>query len=106
MKESCRQYLSEQVGGDADMLNAIYADYAASVRAKAAEVAAAFDARQWETLDRAAHAIKGIALSAGDGEMAQLAITLREAVKAHGTDGGMQDASRLVSEMRQMSAAL
>ena len=106
MKECCRQYLSEQVGGDADMLNEIYSEYASSVRAKAAEVAAAFDAKQWDALDRAAHAVKGVALSAGDGEMANLAISLREAVKVHDTDGGMRDAARLVSEMGRMAAAL
>ena len=106
MKACCRQYLSEQFGGDADVLNEIYAEYASSVRAKAAEAAAAFEARQWDALDRAAHAIKGVALSAGDGEMADLAIALREAVKVHDTEGGMQDATRLVSEMGQMAAAL
>lgn len=106
MKECCRQYLNEQFGGDAGVIDEIYAEYATSVRAKAEEVAATFGARQWDAMDKAAHAVKGMALSAGDEEMANLAISLRETVKACGADGGMQDAARLVSEMGKMAAEL
>ena len=106
MKECCRQYLNEQFGGDAGVIDEIYAEYATSVRAKAEEVAATFGAGQWDALDKAAHAVKGMALSAGDEEMANLAISLREAVKGQDTDGGMQDAARLVSEMGKMAAEL
>ena len=106
MKECCRQYLSGQFGGDAGVVDEIYAEYAASVRAKSEEVSAAFEARQWDALDRAAHAVKGTALSAGDEEMANMAIALREAVKVRDADGGMQDVTRLVAEMRQVAAAL
>ena len=106
MKECCRQYLNGLFGGDEGVIDEIYAEYASSARAKAEEVAAAFDARQWDVLDKAAHAVKGMALSAGDEEMANLMISLREAVKSHDTDGGLQDATRLVSEMGQMAAEL
>jgi len=62
MKECCRQYLNGQFGGDAGVIDEIYAGYASSVRSKAEGVAAALYARQWIALGRAAHAAKGAAL--------------------------------------------
>ena len=59
MKECCKAYLDEQFGGDADIVNEIYAEYVASIREKIAEAEAA--------------------LSSGDKETAQVAIEMRSA---------------------------
>ncbi len=81
MKPCCKQYLDEQFGGDADMVNEIYAEYASSMKEKAQEAVTALAGASWEILDRVAHTIKGNALAAGDNEMAQLGIELRQAAK-------------------------
>jgi len=79
MKECCKAYLDDQFGGDADVIGEIYAEYVASVRAKKAEAEDALAAADWARLDKAAHTVKGNALSAGDNEMADTAIELRKA---------------------------
>ena len=81
MKPCCEQYLNEQFGGDADIVCEIYSEYVASLREKVAEANSAFLSRDWVALDRAAHAVKGNALTAGDTETAQVAIQLRSAAK-------------------------
>ena len=81
MKLCCKQYLDEQFGGDADMVNEIYAEYASSMKDKAQDAVVALAGASWEILDRVAHTIKGNALAAGDNEMAQLGIELRQAAK-------------------------
>ena len=59
MKECCKAYLDEQFGGDADIVNEIYAEYVSSIREKLVEA--------------------GDALSSGDKETAQVAIEMRSA---------------------------
>ena len=79
MKEICRKYLNSQFGGDADVVNEIYGEYAAAAREKADEASAALSAGEWQSLDRIAHTIKGNALAVGDSEMSDTAISLRQA---------------------------
>ena len=79
MKAICEKYLNEQFGGDADIVAEIYAEYASSSRAKISDAAAELAAGEWGALDRTAHTLKGNALAAGDGEMAQIGIELRQA---------------------------
>ena len=79
MKECCRVYLDEQFGGDADVVGEIYGEYVSSVGEKLGEADAARAAEDWGQLDRVAHTIKGNALTAGDGAMAEAAIALRKA---------------------------
>lgn len=79
MKECCKAYLDEQFGGDADVVNEIYAEYVSSIREKLVEAEAALSSGDWTRLDRAAHTIKGNALSSGDKETAQVAIEMRSA---------------------------
>ena len=79
MKECCSQYLNEQCGGDAAIVGEIYAEYASSTREKITEATAALAAEEWTPLDRVAHTLKGNALAAGDGEIAQIGIELRQA---------------------------
>ena len=79
MKECCKAYLDEQFGGDADIVNEIYAEYVASIREKIAEAEAALSSGDWTRLDHVAHTIKGNALSSGDKKMAETAIETRSA---------------------------
>ena len=102
MKPCCKQYLDEQFGGDADMVNEIYGVYAASMKEKSQEAVTALAGASWEILDRVAHTIKGNALAAGDTEMAQLGIELRQAAK-------LQDAaqsSSLIEGIKAMTQEL
>ena len=79
MKPCCKTYLDEQFGGDEDVIGEIYREYVTSVAEKLGEAAAARAAGDWERLDRVAHTVKGNALAAGDGPMAETAIALRKA---------------------------
>ncbi len=78
MKQSCIDYLAEQLG-DRDAAAEVYAEYAASFRKKLAEAEERFAARDWKNLDFAVHTLKGNALSAGDKEAAETAVELRGA---------------------------
>ncbi len=78
MKQCCQDYLSEQFGGDADIMNEIYDEYVRSVKEKSVELKSAVESEDWLRLDRIAHAMKGNALAAGDAEMAETAISLRK----------------------------
>ncbi len=102
MKACCEKYLAEQFGGDADLSNEIYAEYVKSLGEKVAEAEAAFAARDWQTLDRAAHTVKGNALSVGDEETAGAAIRLRQAAKLE--DEG--EAAPLVEELKRALATV
>lgn len=97
MKPCCKQYLDEQFGGDADIVNEIYSEYVSSLAEKTQEAVNALAGASWEVLDRVAHTIKGNALAAGDTEMAQLGIELRQAAK-------LQDSSQASSLIEGIKA--
>ena len=97
MKPCCETYLNEQFGGDADIVADIYAEYVSSLHAKIDEADAAFAARDWKLLDRAAHTVKGDALSAGDEEIAAIGIRLRQASQLEDQDA----AATLLAELRE-----
>jgi HPt (histidine-containing phosphotransfer) domain-containing protein len=102
MKECCATYLNEQFGGDADVVNEIYGEYASSAKAKTSEAEAALAAGEWDALDKIAHTVKGNALAAGDNETAQVGIDLRRAAQ-------LKDAtvaSPLVEQLKVLTAAL
>ena len=102
MKLCCKQYLDEQFGGDADMVNEIYAEYASSMKDKAQDAVVALAGASWEALDRVAHTIKGNALAAGDNDMAHLGIELRQAAKLQ--DSSL--ASSLIEGIKAMAQEL
>ena len=99
MKECCKRYLNEQFGDDAEVVNAIYAEYVSSVGAKTAEADAALAASEWDTLDKVAHTVKGNSLAAGDQQMADAAIALRGAAKSQ--DRGQ--AAQLIADMKALA---
>lgn len=102
MKECCRKYLTEQFGDDMEVVDAIYAEYVSSIGAKMAEADAALAAGAWEALDRAAHTVKGNALAAGDQQMADAAIALRNAAKLQERD----QAERLIADLKALEEQL
>ena len=102
MKECCRTYLNEQLGDDAEAVDAIYAEYVTSIGAKMDEADAALAADAWDTLDRVAHTVKGNSLAVGDQQMADTAIALRQAAKLQNRD----EAERLIADMKSFAEGL
>ena len=102
MKECCRKYLTEQFGNDTEVVDAIYAEYVSSIGAKMAEADAALAAGAWDVLDMAAHTVKGNALAAGDQQMANAAIALRNAAKLQERD----QAEGLIADLRALAEQL
>ena len=102
MKECCEKYLNEQFGNDAEVVNEIYAEYVSSVNVKAAEADAALAAGAWDALDKVAHTIKGNSLAAGDQQMADTAIALRNAAKLQDRD----QVGRLIADLRALEKQL
>ena len=97
MKESCRKYLSEQFGDDQDVIAEIYAEYKNTIADKMVEIEAALASRDWLALDRAAHAVKGCAFAAGDNEIAEVAIELRQAARLQGDEKAKAEIDRMKS---------
>ena len=102
MKECCRKYLNEQFGDDAEVVEAIYAEYVPSVDAKMAEADTALAEGAWDALDKVAHAVKGNSLAAGDQQMADVAIALRNAAKLQERD----QAGQLIADMKALAKQL
>ena len=102
MKECCRKYLTEQFGDDTEVVDAIYAEYVSSIGAKMAEADAALAEGAWDKLDKVAHTVKGNSLAAGDQQMADVAIALRNSAKLQDRD----QAARLIADIRVLAEQL
>ena len=102
MKECCATYLNEQFGGDADVVNEIYGEYASSAKEKTGEAEAALAAGDWDALDKIAHTVKGNALAAGDAAMAETAIALRKASAL----SDAAEAASLIAKLRELEKEL
>ena len=102
MKECCAAYLSDQFGGDAEIMNEIYGEYIASVQKKLEEADATLAAGDWIALDRVAHTIKGNSLATGDSEMAQTAVELRSSAQLKDS----QQATELITKLKTLAGQL
>ena len=102
MKECCVAYLSEQFGNNAELVKEIYDEYASSMRVKVREAENALATGEWTQLDRVAHTIKGNALTAGDNEMAQVAIDLRSTAQLHDHEQSSARIARLAELANQL----
>jgi len=102
MKECCVTYMNEQFGNDAALVKEIYDEYVSSTGLKLKEADEALSAGEWTQLDRVAHTIKGNALTAGDGDMAQVAIELRSTAQLH---DGAQSAA-LIARLKELAKLL
>ena len=101
MKECCKEYLMSQFG-DEEVVGEIYNEYVASLGQKLSDSESAIVARDWIALDRAAHALKGNALAAGDEAVANAAIELRNAAKLQKLD----EANALVAKIKEFQTQL
>ena len=102
MKECCRTYLNEQLGDDAEAVDAIYAEYVTSIGAKIGEADAALAANEWDALDRVAHTVKGNSLAVGDQQMADTAIALRNAAKLQNRG----EVEQLIADLKSLAEQL
>ena len=98
MKECCRTYLNEQLGDDAETVDAIYAEYVTSISVKIGEADVALAEGAWDTLDKVAHTVKGNSLAVGDQQMADVAIALRSAAKLQERD----QTAQLIEDMKAL----
>lgn len=80
MNQNCKEFLMSQFG-DESVVEELYAEFVESFPKTVEEAASLAAARDWEKLDRAAHALKGNALVMGHAEAADAAIELRRAAK-------------------------
>jgi HPt (histidine-containing phosphotransfer) domain-containing protein len=101
MKDCCKEYLMSQFG-DEDVVGEIYNEYVESLGQKLSESEAAIASQDWIALDRAAHALKGNALAAGDEAVANVAIELRNAAKLQKLD----ESKGLVAKIKELQALL
>ena len=101
MKACCKEYLVEQFG-DEDVVNEIYAEYVESMKTKLSETDAARASGDWLQVDRAAHAMKGNALAAGDNAVAEAAIALRNAAKLQNA----AEADGLIAQLKELAQEL
>ena len=102
MKECCVAYMNEQFGNDAELVKEIYGEYVSSMRVKVREAEKSLAADDWEQLDRVAHTVKGNALTAGDNEMAQVAIELRSTSQLH----DHEQSAALIARLRGLEELL
>lgn len=102
MRECCKVWLSKQFGGDNALVDTVYDRYAASIKAKVAEMRPLLTSSEWQDLDRAAHAVKGAALSVGDEPLANAAVSLRAAISS----ADAAERERLVAEMESLASLL
>ena len=102
MKKECKAYLAEQFGGDEDVMNELYGEYVQSAGVKMKEAHSALGKADWKQLDQVAHAMKGNALAVGDKDMAEAAISLRNAAKLNEA----KDAANLLAIMDGLMAGL
>ena len=102
MKECCVAYMNEQFGNDAGLVKEIYGEYVSSMRVKLGDAESALATDEWTQLDRVAHTIKGNALTAGDNEMAQVAIELRSTSQLHDHDQSAACIARLEELAKQL----
>ena len=99
MKQCCKDYLLEQFG-DEDIIAEIYGEYRNTIDEKIVEIDSALAAGNWVAIDKAAHAIKGCALTAGDNETAEVAIALRKASHLQ-SDAEAKALAQRLKELRQ-----
>lgn len=102
MKDTIRNWLTEQFGDDAALHDELYAQYAADMKTHMTDVQAALAAHDTQSIGAQAHAMKGMALQMGDRESADICLALQKAGQ-----GNVWDACQpLVPQLARLVAAL
>lgn len=79
MKDSIRSWLTEQFGADEDLFTELYGQYSADMKSRAAELPPLLSAGEVAAIGEIGHAMKGMALQMGDGEVSELCLALQNA---------------------------
>jgi len=102
MKESIRAWLTEQFGADEELFAELYGQYAADMKKTAAELAGFLSAGDVAVLGEKGHAMKGMALQIGDGEVSEVCMKLQNAGRA----GSLSECAALVPSVCALVSAL
>jgi len=82
IKESIRNWLTQEFGSDEALINELYAQYAADMRSRATGLHAYFVSGNVTALGEEGHAMKGMALQMGDRELSELCLRLQNSGRA------------------------
>jgi len=102
MKESIRTWLTEQFGADEELFAELYGQYAADMKKLADELDGLLSSGDAAALGERGHAMKGMALQIGDGELSECCLKLQNAGRA----GNLADCAALVQPVSALVAAL
>jgi len=102
MKDSIRNWLTEQFGADDALLTELYDQYAQEMKASAAEIETLLAASDVAALGERGHAMKGMALQIGDADLSDPCKRLQDAGRA----GNLSDCAALVPQICAAVAAL
>jgi len=102
MKESIRTWLTEQFGADEELFAELYGQYAADMKKMAAELEGLLSRGDAAAIGERGHAMKGMALQVGDGELSERCLELQNAGRA----GNLADCAALVQPVGALVAAL
>ncbi len=81
MKAAIKKWLTEQFGDDGEIIAQAYALYHADMRKGADELDVLSAAGDFQGIGRKAHAMKGMALTVGDRDAADICLKLEQAGK-------------------------
>jgi len=102
MKDSIRNWLTEQFGADEDLFKELYGQYAADMKNRAAGLDALLSAGNAAALGEEGHAMKGMALQMGDTDLSEPSLLLQNA----GRSGDLASCAPLVQKISAAVAAL
>lgn len=102
MKERVRNWLSQQVGDDEELLKTLYEDYRRVVAEQLAQSQRDIAAGDAAALDRTAHALKGVVLTVGDQDMLPRVLELRDAAKASDMDAARAAVAQIAAQQAEL----
>jgi len=102
MKDTIRNWLTEQFGADEALFAELYQQYSADMKARAAGLDALLAAGDAAALGEEGHAMKGMALQMGDTELSEPCMALQNVGRAGDVDG----CAALVKKISAAVAAL
>jgi len=102
MKESIRAWLTEQFGADEELFSELYGQYASDMKTTAAALPDLLSQGDAAAIGEKAHAMKGMALQVGDGELSEPCLRLQNAGRA----GNLADCTALIQPICALVSAL
>jgi len=102
MKESIRNWLTAQLGADEELFAELYGQYAADMKKLAGELSALLSKGDLAAIGERGHAMKGMALQVGDGELSEGCLRLQDAGRA----ANLSDCAALIPRVCALVEAL